>query len=230
MFLLSLAMISHSCFAQFEDILTYEDDYDYHSTNGKENATGVVLTNFYESNSKVLVRSRNTPIVNGKQDTSAAQDQNKVVFDFGTQKQMTIDANAKKAIVTGFMVNITNQVMKTTNADITIQNHGPEKIGQYSCTHFEITNKKNRKDIDLWITKDLGTSNNFFAGPWLYYPRGSLEVNKLVAAGGDGVVLKWKAGKASATLASTQNQPFRPGFFDPPKGYTVVEQNFPGRQ
>ena len=214
--LLLVEVMFKSSFGQFEGVLSYENDYSNALVKGK------VITSFYEANSKARVESKNIPVKDGNPDMSSAKDQDILLFDFDKQKETTLHAKMKMAIITGFMAVINEQSVKLTDADISVQDLGQEKIGQYSSTHFVVTIKKGKKDI--WITKDIGGSNIFYIGPYLYYPKGSLVANKLIAAGGDGVVVKWKVGESIGALTSYQKKSLPSSTFVAPSDYSVMER------
>jgi hypothetical protein len=194
-------------FAQFTGVLNYEDDYSNDISKGK------VVTTIYESKLKARIESRNTPERNGQPDMAAAKDQNIIFYDF--DKQTVTRLNAKTNTVSTISLSqadIAGDMIKKMGSEVSVQNLGPEKIGNYSCIHFimKITNPKvktpNAGEKDIWITKDLGISNVYYSGVYLYYPQGSFLAKKLLEAGATGIVVKWKEGSTVGNLISYQTK------------------------
>ncbi len=94
------------------------------------------------------------------------------------------------------------KMMQSMGTTVSIEKLGQEKIGNYNCTHYTMSNINpksrtgNTGKKDFWITTDLGVSNIYYVGVYLYYPQGSYLAKKLADAGATGVVIKWQSGSA----------------------------------
>ena len=207
---------------QWTRVLTYTDNY------GNGSATGKIITIISESGDKGRIDSRNNPAKQPENKT-AGKDQDILLYDFSKQLKTTL--NAKMNIANSQSLAAEDQryleLLQKTGGMITIENLGTEKVGGYTCIHYvvgTVTPKlkapSNPKKNNIWITRDLGNSNIWYAGPYLYYVKGSYQQRKLAEAGAFGVVVKWQYGTAEATLTDQQQRVLPSSTFDIPSGYS----------
>jgi hypothetical protein len=195
--------IGTAALAQFEGILTYDCTI--------KNKT---LTTLYESKNKVLLEAKIYPMKAGIADIKDAREQDPIIFDFESKKATRIGTKHHE-IATSALGPVTNDHNdKAKDEDITITPVGPEKIQDYNCQHFTV--KIRNTTVDLWITKDLGTSSICLLSQFDYYPAGSILFDKLKAAGGEGVVVRSKEGDIVVNLTNAQIKPVPPSYFDIP--------------
>lgn len=179
--------------AQFEGTLVYDCTM----------KTKVMMT-VYETKGKARIEAKIYPMKEGAADITKGKEQDPLLFDFGTGKQVRFVDKHHVYTESGFSQLNAEKEAKLTDADVTVENAGAETIGKLSCQHFVLKVKGNQKD--LWITKDLGASNICLAGIMEYYPSGSMILEKLKAAGGDGVVVKSQDGAQVVTLTNYQTR------------------------
>src|ERR1700759_2202824 len=118
--------------AQFEGILYYDCTI--------KNKT---LTTIYVAKTKVLLESKIYPMKGGAADISAGKEQDDLIFDFDAKKVYRISTKNKLA-ATGDMNPVTaDRFDKTKAEDISVEDKGEEKIGDYACHHF-IVKLKNK--------------------------------------------------------------------------------------
>src|ERR1700742_407650 len=173
----SLLVFLQVAHAQFEGILTYDCTI--------RNKT---LTSVYCAKTKVLLESKIYPMKGGAADISAGKEQDDLLFDFDAHKVYRISSKHKSA-VSGDMGPVTaDRIDKVKTEDISVEDKGEEKIGDYNCHHFVI--KLKSKQLDLWITKDLGSTPLCMVSQFDYFPVGSALYEKLKAAGADGIVVR----------------------------------------
>src|SRR5215831_13373046 len=210
--LIALCALVRPCFSQFEGSLTYK------SVHGNQiNAT------YVQSGSKARIDATVYPLVAGVPDTSKPNVQNTVLFDFNKNVETHLAYATKIAATMPLMALTMENALHLTDKDVTVQLVGPEKVGNFSCQHFIIIVRKEKKEV--WITQDLGAANMFIFPNFVYYPPGCIESNKLIAAGGIGIVVKAISGPAVTTLESFRKAPVRVSIFDIPSGYAKVDQS-----
>ena len=227
--LFCIACTLKTSFAQVEGILTYENVYD------DQIGTGKVTTTIYESKSKARIESTNAQTKSAF-GTPSTKDQNVILFDFDKSNETHLDSKRNMAIVTAFTMSTMEQQMKAMGTEMTVQNLGAEKVGNYNCTHYVMTSSSSKyKNLppgkkEFWITNDLGTTNLFFVGQYLYYPLGCNAAKKLTDAGATGVVVKWQVMDPVSkkpnicTLINYQKKNLPASRFSPPPGYTVMQR------
>ena len=202
-----LLVLLQAARAQFEGILMYDCTI--------KNKT---LTSVYCARSKVLLESKIYPMKGGAADISAGKEQDDLLFDFDTHKVYRISAK-HKAAVTGDMGPVTaDRFDKIKSDDISVEDKGAEKIGDYNCHHFIV--KLKNKQLDLWITKDLGTTPLCMVSQFDYFPTGSVLYDKLKAAGADGVVVRSNIDDVVVNLTGVQRKTVPPSYFEIPGGYS----------
>jgi hypothetical protein len=203
---LSLLVFRQAAHAQFEGVLYYDCTI--------KNKT---LTTIYESKSKVLLESKIYPMKGGAADIGAGKEQDDLIFDFETNKATRLSVRHKEA-VTSDMVPITaDKPSKLKAEDITIEDKGTEKVGDYNCHHYVV--KLKNKESELWVTQDLGTSPVMIISQFDYYPAGSVVYNKLKEAGAEGVVVRTKDGNVVVNLTNVQKKTIPASYFEIPEGY-----------
>ena len=177
-----------------------------------------VMMTVYETKGKARVEAKIYPMKEGAADIAKGKEQDPLLFDFETNKQLRFVDKHHAVVETGFSELSEEKQMKLTDADITVENVGTEAIGKFSCQHFVVKVKGDQKD--LWITKDLGTSNICLAGILIYYPAGSMILNKIKSAGGEGIVVKAKVDDQVTNLTNYQTRKPPAYNFEIPAGYT----------
>jgi len=221
---LAVEMANAQTNGQFNGVLTYTDNFDIGNISGK------VVTIISESDGKGRIDSKSYP---GKSPTNnpAEKDQDILLYDFSKRQKTTLVAKLKRASVQSLAVESQRyqQIMESEGETISIENLGPEKIGPFNCTHFVIsmisTKMKmpaNAPKKNIWITKDLGSSNIWYVGPYLYYISGSFQQQKLVEAGATGIIVKWHYGSDEATLTDHVQRTVPSSTFDIPSGFATT--------
>lgn len=207
--LVAVLTLVSGAYAQFEGTLVYDCTL----------KTKVMMT-VYETKGKVRVEAKVYPMKQGAADILKGREEDPLLFDFQTNKQLRLVEKRHAVVETEFAQLGAEKQMKLTDGDITVEKTGEETIGKLSCQHFVVKVKGEQRD--LWITKDLGTSNICLAGILLYYPSGSMILNKIKSAGGDGVVVKSQAGDQVVTLTNYQARMPAAYNFEIPAGYTKM--------
>jgi hypothetical protein len=205
--LLAFLQVAH---AQFEGILYYDCTI--------KNKT---LTTVYIAKTKVLLESKIYPMKGGAADISAGKEQDDLIFDFDAGKVYRISSKHKVA-ATGDMSPVTaDKFDKIKAEDIAVEDKGEEKIGDYNCHHFVV--KIKNKNLELWITKDLGSTPLYMVTQFDYFPMGSVLFDKLKASGADGVVVRSKADDVIVNLTNVQRKTVPPSYFEVPAGYSKAQ-------
>ncbi len=196
--------------AQFEGVLYYDCTI--------KNKT---LTTIYASKTKVLLESKIYPMKEGAAEIDKGKEQDPLLFDFVANKTTRISPRHKEAMTVDMEPVTEDRIGKLKDEDVSVEDLGTEKVGDYNCHHYGI--KIKNKKSELWITKDLGTSMLCMVSQFDYYPSGSLLFTKLKAAGADGVVVKSKAGNVIVNLTNVQKKAVSPSYFEIPAGYSTVK-------
>jgi len=204
--LLALLQVAH---AQFEGILYYDCTI--------RNKT---LTTIYAGKTKVLLEAKIYPMKGGAADISAAKEQDDLIFDFDDNKIIRLSSK-HKAAATGDMGPVTDErIGKLKDEDVAVEDKGQEKAGDYNCHHYSL--KIKNKTIELWITKDLGSTPIYMVSQFDYYPAGSVVFDKLKAAGAEGIVVKSKQDQIEVNLTNVTRKTVPPSYFEIPAGYTKM--------
>ncbi|HMH23015.1 MAG TPA: DUF4412 domain-containing protein [Puia sp.] len=210
--LLMVAGFLHGASAQFQGTLTYECVH----------ANKVIIV-YSQSGSRVRIDGKVIPIKAGVADPTGEKDQDVLLFDLSASKETHLHAAGMTAYTTQFVGPMQEQAMHLSDKDITIQQLGPEKIGEYSCRHIVLSIHGGKRD--LWITKDLGgTPGVCIAGTFLYYTPGSLILKKLIDAGDDGVIVKSMSGPLIMTLTGYDKKIPPASMYSIPSGYTAMSR------
>lgn len=205
--IISLLALLQAAKAQFLGILYYDCTV--------RNKT---LTTIYVSKTKVLLESKIYPMKGGAADISAGKEQDDLIFDFDSGRITRLSSKHKVA-ATGDMAPVTaDRIGKLRDEDVTVEDKGQEKIGDYACHHYNLRIKN--KNIELWITKDLGTTPLYMVSQFDYYPAGSLVFDKLKAAGAEGVVVRSREGQVEVNLTNVQRKTVPPSYFEVPSEYS----------
>jgi Domain of unknown function (DUF4412) len=193
--------------AQFEGVLYYDCTI--------KNKT---LTTIYASKTKILLESKIYPMKEGAADIGSGKEQDPLIFDFAANKATRLSPRHKEALTSDMAPVTEDRIGKLKEEDVTVEDLGAEKIGEYNCHHYSI--KIKNKKSELWITKDLGPFLLCMASQFDYYPSGSLLFTKLKAVEADGVVVKSKAGNVVVNLTNVQKKTVPPSYFEIPAGYS----------
>jgi len=206
----SLLVLLQAAHAQFEGILMYDCTI--------RNKT---LTTVYCAKTKVLLESKIYPMKGGAADISAGKEQDDLLFDFDARKVYRLSSK-HKAAVSGEMGPVTaDRLDKFKSDDIAVEDKGEEKTGDYNCHHFVVRMKG--KQLDLWITKDLGSVPVCMVSQFDYFPMGSVLFDKLKTAGADGIVVRSNIDDVVVNLTSVQRKTVPPSYFEVPNGYSKVQ-------
>jgi hypothetical protein len=203
----SLLVFLQAAHAQFEGILMYDCTI--------KNKT---LTTMYCAKTKVLLESKIYPMKGGAADISAGKEQDDLLFDFDAHKVYRLSAKHKAAISGDIGPVTADRFDKIKADDITVEDKGDEKMGDYSCRHFVV--KIKNKQLDLWITKDLGSTPVYMVSQFDYFPTGSALFDKLKAAGADGVVVRSNIDDVVVNLTGVQRKTVPASYFEIPAGYS----------
>ena len=221
LFLLS-CLLFHAPNSQWSGVLTYTDNYESPDNSGK------TITIVYESGNKGRIESKNFPTKSPFNDLTE-KDQNVLIYDFSKQQETRLSAQMKMATIMPMSANdqLHEQLMMKEGATYEIEKIGPEKVGSFNCTRYVINTVStkikmppNSPKKNIWVTDDLGNSNIWYAGPYLYYLNGGFQQKKMAEAGITGVVVKWQIGNSEATLTDHQQRSVPSSTFEIPSGYT----------
>ena len=196
--------------AQFEGVLYYDCTI--------KNKT---LTTIYASKTKILLESKIYPMKEGAADIGSGKEQDPLIFDFAANKATRLSPRHKEALTSDMAPVTEDRIGKLKDEDITVEDLGAEKIGDYKCQHYGI--KIKNKKSELWITRDLGTAMVCMVSQFDYYPSGTLLFTKLKAVDADGVVVKSKAGNVVVNLTNVQKKVVPPTYFEIPPGYSITK-------
>lgn len=224
MLLFLLALAFQRLTAQFNGILHYENDYvdAWFGTKGK------VLTTIYESGSGIRIEAVDTSF--SKNDVTR---QNTLLIDIDKGTETHLQEMFNRGIVYSISDKEKQAQMMNdqTHTVFNFENLGPEKVGDFNCTHFVMTKSyaklKTLKPAryDIWITKDLDSCNVWYVGRYLYFFGGMDLFKKLAGVGADGVVVKWQETESTSTtciLTGYQQENLRSSIFTAPSNYTIV--------
>lgn len=209
-----LATYFFQAFSQFQGSLTYE-----------QIATNKIVSTYYQAGTKGRMDARIYPLKNKIPDTVNAKDQNPLIYDFAANRVITLHPDMKIAVTTQFTTLMYEKLMKKTPADYTIKLVGSEKVGNYSCQHFHFVDKKSMKDLNIWITQDLGNANLIICPFFLYYEPGTIAAQVIQAAGGSGVVVKATLGPLTINLVGYTKRTPPNSLFQTPSGYQSVDHS-----
>jgi hypothetical protein len=202
-----LLVLLQAARAQFEGILMYDCTI--------KNKT---LTSVYCARNKVLLESKIYPMKGGAADISAGKEQDDLLFDFDAHKIYRISSKHKAAISGDMGPVAADRFDKIKSDEISVEDKGAERIGDYNCHHFVV--KLKNKQLDLWITKDLGTTPLCMVSQFDYFPAGSVLNDKLKAAGADGIVVRSNIDDVVVNLTGVQRKTVPPSYFEIPGGYS----------
>ncbi len=222
--LLSLVtcLVSHAPSSQWSGVLTYTDNFESPESSGK------TITIIYESGNKGRIESKTFPTKIPGNDLSE-QDQNVLIYDFSKQQKTTLVTKMNMATIISIAADdqLHEQLMIKEGATYQVEKIGTEKVGSFNCTRYvlNVTSTKmkmppNAPKKNIWVTGDLGNSNIWYVGPYLYYLNGGFLQKKMAEAGVSGVVVKWQLGNAQATLTDHQQRSVPSSMFEIPSGYT----------
>jgi Domain of unknown function (DUF4412) len=223
LFCILFGCLLQKSFSQFTGILHYVNEYESGPYKGK------VFTTIYESKSKARIESTNEQEKNGTADIPKPKEQDVILFDFEKQRKITLVTKMYMAVSMPLQPDPVEKMMESMGTTASIEKLGQEKIGNYNCTHFIMStiNPKsktpNSGKKEFWITSDLGVSNIFYVGVYLYYPQGSYLQKKLADAGATGVVVKWQSGSATCNLVSYEKKNPAASSFEIPSNFTLSE-------
>jgi hypothetical protein len=210
-----LSIFFFPAFTQFQGSLTYE-----------QNATNKIVTTYYQNSTMGRIDAKIYPLLKNKvPDTANAKDQDPLIFDFNANREITLHSNMKMAITTLPNTFFFEKQMQMTSSDVTVKLVGSEKVGNYSCQHFHVMVKKSMKDLNIWITQDLGNANIIICPMFLYYTPGCIGTQMIQSAGGTGVVVKATSGPLTINLVSYTKRTPPTSLFQTPSGYQSVDHS-----
>jgi len=209
-----LTTLFFQAFSQFHGSLTYE-----------QVASNIVVTTYYDNGNMSRIDAKIYPIKNKVPDTANAKDQFPLIFDIAANREITLHTDAKIAITTVPNTQRTEQLMKMTANDISVTFVGAEKVGNYSCQHFHVVVKKSMRDMNIWITQDLGNANMIILPMFLYYGPGCTATQVIQQAGGNGVVVKATSGPLTINLVGVTKRTPPNSLFQTPSDYQSVDHS-----
>jgi len=201
-------------FSQFNGTLTYE-----------QVATNIVATTYYQNGNMSRIDARIYPIKNKVPDTANAKNQFPLIYDFTASREITLHTDAKIAITTLPNTIMMEKLMGITSNDVIVKFVGAEKVGNYSCQHFHVNINKSKRDMNVWITQDLGNANILILPMFLYFESGSIAMQVLAQAGGNGVVVKATSGPLTINLVNVTKRTPPNSLFQTPSDYTSVDHS-----
>jgi hypothetical protein len=201
-------------FSQFQGSLTYE-----------QVATNKVVTTYYQNGNMSRIDAKIYPIKNKVPDTANAKDQFPLIYDFTANREITLHTDAKIAITTLPNTQMMEKLMNMTSNDISVKLVGAETVGNYSCQHFHVNIKKSMRDMNVWITQDLGNANIIILPMFLYFESGSMAMQILAQAGGNGVVVKATSGPLTINLVGVIKRTPPNKLFQTPSDYQSVDHS-----
>jgi hypothetical protein len=210
---IALATMFKSGFTQFQGSLTYETI-----------ATNKIVTVYSQNSTMARIDARIYPLKAGVPDSVNAKDQDPLIYDLKAGTQLTLHPKMSTAIKTFYSVFSSEKMMKMTPSDFTITLIGTEKVGNYNCKHFRLVIKKVYKDINLWITQDLGIANILVCPAFMYYTPGTIGKKVIEDAGGQGIVVKGTSGPQTINLVSYTKRTPPNSLFQVPSGYNTLDQ------
>ncbi|MDP4254746.1 MAG: DUF4412 domain-containing protein [Bacteroidota bacterium] len=208
-FMVILAASIRPAEAQFTGTLVYQST----------TSTNFRLTTVHEKGNQARIDCRIYSLKSGVPDSSTGQDQDPLIDDFTANKETKLLYKQQVASIGPFTDVWSQKRLKISPAEISVTLVGTETINGYSCKHFIINWKISKKE--LWITQDLGTSPVYILPAFLYYHPGSVFLDKLIAAGGAGIVVKGVTGPANIILAHVDKTSPPSSVFAIPSGYST---------
>jgi len=220
-FLLLLAGSTLLASAQFTGKLVYEV-----TTSMNMNKLTMVC---YLDKSHARIEAVSVPLNAGVPDPTNPHYQDTLLFDLTTGKQTTMQYKTHMAVITSYTSMILMEAGLYKEGDVTVENMGAENVNGYNCTHFVLTMTKTKSKRDFWITKDLGAASLIVAGSYLYYPPGHPFLQKLIDAGGAGVMVKASTGArgflSTLNLVSVDKKMPAATLFQVPSRYTTLDRS-----
>ncbi len=174
----------------------------------------------YLSGTKARVEAKIYPLKGGIADIPKGKELEAIIFDFQANKEIHVVDRKKLKSEQDFIELAQEKKMKLGDGDITVEMVGTEKVNSFNCEHFAVRIKG--KKLDLWITKELGVSSLYVAGPLTYYPNGSQILAKIKAAGGEGVVVRAHADDLTTNLTTHSSRPVPASTFEVPADYKKI--------
>jgi hypothetical protein len=137
------------------------------------------------------------------------------------------------AIITKYTLDMMAANPGLQGGNVTIQNLGAETVNGYSCTHYVLARENGvapkGSKTEVWITPALGAPTIYVMGSYLYYTPGYPPFTKLLAAGGNGVVVKILSGftgyMSTINLVSVDKTTPSSSFFKIPSYYRTLDNS-----
>jgi hypothetical protein len=216
--LLALACTAQTVSAQFTGKLVYEVN---------SPATTKLTMIYYQNSSNAHIEAFSTPKTNAAGDLSNSQYQDTLLFNFGNRTLTHLQYKTGRAIITKYTFDMMSGSPLLQGGNTTLQTLGQETVNGYSCTHYVLTQQKSKKDI--WITGSLSAPTIYVMGSYLYYTPGYPTFAKILAAGGNGVVVRIVYGFAgfmsTINLVSVDQTPPSSSLFKIPSYYTTIDNS-----
>lgn len=220
-FFLLLAGSTLLAAAQFTGKLVYEV-----TTSLNANKLTMVC---YLDKSHARIEAVSVPLNAGVPDPANSFYQDTLLYDLTAGKQTTMQYKTHMAIITAYTSKILMEAGLYKEGDVSVANMGAENVNGYNCTHFVMSFAKSSPKRDFWITKDLGTASLVVAGGYLYYPPGHPLLQKLLDAGGAGVMVKASTGGkgflSTMSLVSVDKKMPAASLFQVPSWYTTIDRS-----
>lgn len=196
--LLLIVPVFHASKAQFTGTLRYVSSY----TDAWFGSKGEVQTIIHESGSLVRIDALDT---NFSKHTVTRQNPLLIDVSKGTETHLLQTSPVAVIYSMGKRQKMIQAAESQTHTVYSFENLGQEKVQGFNCTHYLITKSYAKlktmppAKFDIWITKDLGSSNVWYVGKYLYYFAPMNMYLQLAAKGADGVVVEWQVTAATKT-------------------------------
>jgi Domain of unknown function (DUF4412) len=224
---LALVLIVQGATAQFTGTLVYEI---------ARPDTKLVMT-YCQKGTAGFIAAYNVQLKGGVPDVSTMHAQDTILWDFANANETHLQYHTMRAFKQKYVAVMEAKMMEERmkgKGTLTVTSKGLETVNGYSCTHFVITTTSGMgaSTRDVWVTKDLGPAATVWVmGSYLYFPPGYPHLDKLLAAGANGVVVKSVSSfGANHSLETTMNlvkvDKHAPGaaLFQVPSRYNLVDE------
>ena len=205
--------------AQFAGKLTY-------SIVSKDHTLYMV---YYQNGNNARVEARSL----SNADSSVLNTQDTLLFDIAAKKTTHLVYKTGMAVIMMNTATFAQQALvnSKSQSSVSVQTIGAETVNGYACTHYVIVGQTGKaiSKRDVWVTTSLGTPGIQVVGSFLYYTPDFQQEQKLVAAGGAGVVVKTSISIPGFTtvmnLVSVDTKTPAARLFSVPSWYTVVDRS-----
>ena len=223
---LVLALLVQGATAQFTGTLVYE----------VTRPDSKLVMTYCQKGTAGFSAAYNVQLKGGVPDMSTMHAQDTIIWDFASANETHLQYHTMRAFKQKYLAVVQAKMLEAQmkgKGTVTVTSKGPETVNGYNCTHFVITTTMMAAGTrDVWVTKDLGPAATVWVvGSYLYFPPGYPHLDKLLAAGADGVVVKSVSSYgANHSMETTMNlvkaDKHAPGaaLFQVPSRYSLVDE------